>query len=133
MTTSFDPTNGLIVIGAEIWGPAGSAILRLALDTGATRTLVNPALLTALGYDTALSHTRIEITTGSGVEYAALVEIQSVYALDQTVLRFPVLAHTCLQLWYRWPSWFGLCEMWEINHRSPAIHHRLSTMLIPAN
>jgi hypothetical protein len=37
-----------------LWGPSGSAVLRLALDTGATSTVVNVGLVVALGYDPAL-------------------------------------------------------------------------------
>jgi hypothetical protein len=49
VSSSFDPQRGLIVIGAEIGGPSGSAILRLAVDTGATSTVVNVAMLVAIG------------------------------------------------------------------------------------
>jgi len=48
VSSSFNPDRGLIVIGAELDGPSGSAILRLALDTGATSTLVNVAMLVAI-------------------------------------------------------------------------------------
>jgi len=65
MTFPFDPQQGLVVIRAELTGPSGSAVLQLALDTGATSTLVNAAPLTALGYDPALSPERVQITTGS--------------------------------------------------------------------
>lgn len=41
MSYPFDPQQGLIIVGAELWGPSGSALLRLALDTGATATVVN--------------------------------------------------------------------------------------------
>jgi predicted aspartyl protease len=64
------------------------------LDTGATRTLLNPVLLTALGYDLALANKRIEMTTGSGVEYAALVDIDAMTALGATKEKLPVLAHS---------------------------------------
>ena len=67
MSSSFNPGRGLIVIGAELDGPSGSAILRLALDTGATSTLVNVAMLVAIGYDPALAADRVQVTTGSGV------------------------------------------------------------------
>lgn len=35
MSFPFDPQQGLIIVPTELWGPSGSAILRLALDTGA--------------------------------------------------------------------------------------------------
>jgi hypothetical protein len=66
MSFSFDPKKGLVTVRAELWGSAGSAVLRLALDTGATGTLVNVGLLVAIGYDPALSPNRIQVTTGSG-------------------------------------------------------------------
>ena len=41
MSFPFDSQQGLIIVHAELWGPSGSAVIRLALDTGATGTLVN--------------------------------------------------------------------------------------------
>jgi hypothetical protein len=55
VTFPFDPQQGLIVVAAELWGPTGSVVLRLALDTGATATLVNIAMLVGVGYDPALA------------------------------------------------------------------------------
>ena len=37
----FDARRGLIIVRAELFGPSGSIVLRLALDTGATVTMVN--------------------------------------------------------------------------------------------
>src|SRR5688572_15756610 len=41
MSTAFDPRRGLVMVAAEIVGPTASAVVRLALDTGATSTLLN--------------------------------------------------------------------------------------------
>lgn len=92
MSFSFTPGRGLI--GAELNGPSGSAILRLALDTGATSTLVNVAMLVAIGCDPALAADRVQVTTGSGVEFAPRVELKKLTALGQERFRFPVLGHT---------------------------------------
>lgn len=94
MRYGFDPSGGLIVVAVEIEGPTGSAVVRMALDTGATRTLVNSSLLVAAGYDLALISDRVEVTTGSGVEYAAKVELSKVTALGTKRYELPVLAHT---------------------------------------
>lgn len=51
MSYSFNPERGLVVVHAEVFGPSGSIVLRLALDTGATGTMINVAPLTAIGYD----------------------------------------------------------------------------------
>jgi predicted aspartyl protease len=94
MSQHFDASQGLIIVGAQVTGPTSSAFLTLALDTGATRTVINTALLITLGCDPALSTDRIEVTTGSGVELATLVRVQSVAALGVSRNDFPVLAHT---------------------------------------
>ena len=94
MSVPFDPQRGLVVVRAELWSPSGSAVLRLALDTGATSTVVNVAMLVALGYDPGLAPDRIQITTGSGVEFAPRVPLQKLAALGLDRTAFSVLAHT---------------------------------------
>lgn len=59
MSFPFDPQQGLIIIRGELWGPTGSAVLQLALDTGATSTIVNVGMLVAIGCDPALVPDRI--------------------------------------------------------------------------
>ena len=51
-------------------------------------------MLVALGYDPALSQARVQLTTGSGVEYAPRVTLSRIRGLDQERLDFPVLGHT---------------------------------------
>lgn len=94
MSFSFDPEDGLVVVNVELKGPSGSAVLRLALDTGATRTLVNAALLMSIGYDPAASSDRYEMTTGSGVEYVPQIIVSEVKALGQKRSDFAVWCHT---------------------------------------
>ena len=94
MTYRLDPEDGLIIVSAELRGPTGSAILRLALDTGATTTVVNTAMLVAVGYDLALVEDRIEMTTGSGVEYAPRIMVNQMTALGITRPDFYLLGHT---------------------------------------
>ena len=94
MSFSFDPDGGLVVVNVELKGPSGTAIIRLALDTGATSTLINTALLASIGYDPGMSADRFEVTTGSGVEYVPQVVVTEMKALGQTRSRFPILCHT---------------------------------------
>jgi predicted aspartyl protease len=68
--------------------------MQLALDTGATTTVINVAMLVAIGYDPALSANRIQVTTGSGVEFAPQVELMRLTALGQERYGLQVLAHT---------------------------------------
>ena len=94
MSVCFDPEEGLVVVPALVTGPSGTAVLRLALDTGATKTLVSSSLLVALGYDPAAGAELVEVTTGSGVESAARITVAEILALEQERRDFPVLAHT---------------------------------------
>jgi predicted aspartyl protease len=94
MTHAFDPQHGLIIVGAELAGPSGSVLLRLALDTGATSTLINVAILVSIGYDPALAPDRMQVTTGSGVEYVPRITLNSISALGQELADYPVLCHT---------------------------------------
>ena len=94
MTFPFDPHQGLIVVRTELNGPSGRAMLRLALDTGATTTLINAAMLVSVGYDPALTTERSEVTTGSGVEFAPIVEVSRIAALGEERERLPILCHT---------------------------------------
>jgi predicted aspartyl protease len=85
----------IIGIGyTEIFGPSGSIVLRLALDTGATGTMINVAPLTAVGYDPSLVPDRIQVTTGSGVEFAPRIPVNQIIALGKKQSQFSVLAHT---------------------------------------
>ena len=94
MTFPFTPQQGLVIVNAEVVGPSGNAVLRLALDTGATNSLINTAPLVALGYDPALAPTRVQITTGSGVEFVPRITLSKITALGQDQAGFPVLCHT---------------------------------------
>lgn len=94
MSFKFDPLEGLIIVKCELKGTRGTAIIRLALDTGATRTLINAGILTALGYDPGASKQRYEVTTGSGVEYSPIVIIKNIITLGETRKNYSVLSHT---------------------------------------
>ena len=94
MSVSFDPSRGLVVVAARIHGPRGDVIARLALDTGATGTMVNWDLLVLVGYDPGAVPERTQVTTGSGVEYVPRAAIQRLECLETEREDFPVLCHT---------------------------------------
>ena len=94
MTQPFDPDQGLVVVQSELFGPSGSIVLRLAVDTGATSTLLNVAPLEIVGYDPSSSSKRIRIATGSGEEEVPRVRVKRIKAMGQERSSFPVLAHT---------------------------------------
>ncbi|MFZ4508090.1 MAG: aspartyl protease family protein [Fimbriimonas sp.] len=94
MSFSFDLGQGLILVDARVVGPVGVRQIRLALDTGATSTLINVEKLLALGYDPADSQDRARIVTGSGVEKVARVKIDFISALGRERSDFAIVAHT---------------------------------------
>ncbi len=94
MSVPFAPQSGLIIVGVAVAGPSGSAVLRLALDTGATGTVINVGMLVALGYDPALAPERTQVTTGSGVEFVPRITLDRIVALGHERRLFSVLGHT---------------------------------------
>jgi hypothetical protein len=94
MSQRFDPREGLIVVPARLFGPAGDAVVRPALDTGATDTLVNIEVLVLLGYDPATVPERLQVTTGSSIEFCAPLAVERPEALGRTLTSCPVLCHT---------------------------------------
>jgi predicted aspartyl protease len=94
MTHAFDPSEGLIVVSAVICGPAGDAVVRLALDTGATTTLISVDPLIGIGIDPDASSDRSPMTTGSRIEDVAIVRLDSISALGFELAQFPIIAHT---------------------------------------
>ncbi len=83
MNLPFDPAEGLIVVPTRLWGPAGDTVIRLALDTGATYSMVSWDLLVLLGYDPAIVPERLHVTTASAVEFAPRIAVERVQALGQ--------------------------------------------------
>lgn len=70
------------------------SIVRLALDTGATQTMVNWDLIVLLGYDPASISSRIQMTTGSGVEFVPQIKLHKIQAFGLAYSDFTVLCHT---------------------------------------
>ena len=94
MSFRFNPDTGLIVIPARLWGPKGVYDVKLALDTGATGTLIKWSAAVYIGYDPAISLERTKLTTGSSVEYAPRIIISEIEAIEQRRKNFPILCHT---------------------------------------
>jgi predicted aspartyl protease len=90
----FEAHHGLVIVRAELFGPSGSIVLRLALDTGATGTMVNVGPPVAVGYDPSLMPDRVQVTTGSGVEFIPRIAASRLRALGREYADFQILGHT---------------------------------------
>ena len=94
MSTTFNVRGALIVIRALLYGPAGTRNVLLALDTGATWSVVNQNVLDVIGYVPSLASARMTMATGSGLEVVPTLVIDRIDALGQHRRQFRVLCHT---------------------------------------
>lgn len=93
MKIPFDPTEDLVYLWAEVLGPAGKARLLLALDTGATSTVISKTRLIELGYDPESSHEHSRIITGSQSETVAHLKLAKFSVLGQQRVSFDVCCY----------------------------------------
>jgi len=94
MSVPFDPIASAIVVRARLWGPDADVVARLALDTGATFSLVNREVLTFLGYDPEAASVAVDIATASGVVSVSQIAVEKIESLGKELWNFPVLCHT---------------------------------------
>ncbi len=93
MSVFFDPSGTFIPIPVQFFRLDKYVSVRLALDTGATQTLIGKDIVEALGYDVEAAPVMRQITTASGVETTPVVNIERVKALEQERLDLPVICY----------------------------------------
>jgi predicted aspartyl protease len=91
VTFPFNPARGLIRVRVDLIGPVGNTIVHLALDTGATSTLIGMDPLKLVGYDPAASGQPLSVTTAGGVVSSFRLPVQSLTALGRTRTNMSVL------------------------------------------
>jgi predicted aspartyl protease len=94
VTFKFSPKNGLILVNALVKGPRSNGTLSLALDTGATFTLINQSRLLQMGYDLKENKDRTQIVTGSGIEFVSRINVESMSVLGIEHKDFQIICHT---------------------------------------
>jgi predicted aspartyl protease len=92
VTFPFNRVRGLIQVRAELTGPSGTINLVLALDTGASATLIRTTRLVQAGYDPPAVGIPVKTTTAGGVVQSLRLPVLSLTALGQTRTNMPVLA-----------------------------------------
>lgn len=93
MSFPFTPHQGLVKVNTKVIGPWGDTVLQLALDTGATTTLLSASRLQPLGYDIANAPHKVQIATASGMEMAAQITLLQLSALGLDRVNFSVVCH----------------------------------------
>ena len=94
MAHPFNPRYGLVVVPVTLQGPHREVTVQLALDTGATATVINRRSLQYVGSQVDKEGKPAEITTGSGIEIALEIRLNEIQALGKATYGFPVLCHT---------------------------------------
>lgn len=89
----FDPRQTIIFCHAEIADQKIELSLKMAVDTGATYTMIPLEAAVAAGCDPVRARRKIEITTGSGVEYVPLVTVPKFRAFGVEIKNMEVICH----------------------------------------
>jgi hypothetical protein len=78
----------------KVWGPTGDILHRFSIYTGSKYTLECDGPKLTFGYYPAMVEDRVQVTTGSNIEYAPFVVLERFQALEQERSNFRVLSHT---------------------------------------
>lgn len=91
----FDPNRPLITLRLTVGGINTDTFRNLivALDTGATTTVIPTAVALALGYDLSNPKGQIGLLTASGAASAKVITVRKLTAIGETVEDIEVLCH----------------------------------------
>ncbi|HQU81513.1 MAG TPA: retropepsin-like aspartic protease [Pyrinomonadaceae bacterium] len=93
MKFKFKADYGLVYVRVKVGFADKEFILNLALDTGASGTIISAKKLREVGYDLDNPEDEIYITTGSGLIFVPKITIEKLTALGKEVSDFVVIAH----------------------------------------
>lgn len=86
--------EGIISLYAQIAGSKAKRTIKLALDTGASFTMLPPEKITITGHKIPTSQEKtIRIFTASGIEYVPIISISALTCLGITVRNIDVVCH----------------------------------------
>lgn len=73
----FDTTHGVLLCKVEIINKKQSIFIKLAVDTGASFTMISIESARAIGIDPSRVTRHIEITTANGIVFVPVIKIPS--------------------------------------------------------
>ena len=92
--TTFDPRSPIIAVDITLEGEEGEKRrIGVALDTGATYTMIPWEIAEALGYEPEFSKEKVTLVTASGVETAPIIQIKKIGFLGENIYNVPVVCH----------------------------------------
>ncbi len=90
----FDPTLHIIIVRVKLQDEHGRLLyVRMALDTGASMTVIPWQAAERLGLDPARSRRRARFMTGSGMEVAPILTVPAMELIGVRVTNVSVLCH----------------------------------------
>ena len=92
---SFNPSGESIILRLQV-GDVNTDAFRnvtVALDTGATITIIPSQVAIALGYDLLNPKERVQLLTASGSAFAKLITVRKLTAVGETIENIDVLCH----------------------------------------
>jgi predicted aspartyl protease len=88
-----DTTSGILLCKAKISNKGNSMFLKLAIDTGASITMIPFEGALAIGIDPSKSRRHLEITTANGVIVTPIITIYSFHCFGVEVKNMDVICH----------------------------------------
>lgn len=87
-SVSFTPSGESIVLRLQVGGvdPDTFRNVTVALDTGATITIIPSQVLIALGYDLLNPKGRVQLITASGTTFAKRINVRRLTAIGETII-----------------------------------------------
>jgi len=84
---------GLLIVYVRIAGSKGTHLVRMALDTGATTTMIPPKAALAVGVNPSRAAEFRETLTASGKELIPVVVLPRLRVFEKTLQRVAVACH----------------------------------------
>lgn len=92
-STPFQLRNGLVVIPVQIKGPSGETIAKLAVDTGATTTMLSERVLRLVGCRLTGSARKEVMLTAGGPVLARRVTVRKIGVAGHSRRSLSVICH----------------------------------------
>ena len=92
---SFNPSVESIVLRLEVGGvdPNTFRYVTVALDTGASITIIPSQVLIALGYDLLNPDGQVQLLTANGITFAKRINVRRLTTIGETIENIDVLCH----------------------------------------
>lgn len=94
MSFTFNPQFGLIHVNAEIEGPTANIKVLLALDTAATRTVIDLSKILQAGYALNPALSILPATTASGIMSVPIFRLSRLNALGVQRTNLDIFGHS---------------------------------------